>query len=343
MLGALGKTVDASSAGLAPLRQLATTAVMRLLKLEQLLFETLDTLNEHGIDVMLLKGAGLAYSVYPSFADRPMGDLDVLVGSEAAHEVWSLLQERGWTWPKERVGAGRYTAHQHLPPLVKLPERFRLEIHTDLLPGGHPFRFNTATVWAGARRVARDGRQFVVSDPVHQLWHTCLHFTWQHEMLWGAWRALRDNAAIVAGSFDWPAFVEMARETRAATVCYWALRLSRRLAAAAVPDHVLAALHPGRSEFVLEKLERHYVSNLVPSEGGCPSVWLTRRLWEAGIRPRWSGHRQARPWEVGDRWEAGDGGMTTRKSGPLSFQQRVQGVGRWWRYFNHIRRFALPQ
>src|SRR2546427_2320391 len=41
---------------------------------------------------------------------------------------------------------------------------------------------------------------------------------------------------------------------------------------------------------LLERLERHYVSNLFPSKDGCPSVVLARRLWEAGMLPRWSGH-----------------------------------------------------
>ncbi len=331
------------------LRQLAAASVMQMLHLEQLLHKTLDVLAEQGIDVMLLKGAGLGYTAYPSFVDRPMVDLDVLVPPHRAAQAWSLLQTHGWTWPSARWASQRYTAHQHLPPLIQDPGgASRLEIHGDLLPGGHPFRFSAATVWAQAKQVPLNGRVLTVPHPLHQLWHVCVHFAWSHEMQWGAWRTLRDVAAIIwRGDVEWPEFVDLARKSQAGTCCFWTLRLSRRLAGADVPDRVLAALRPPRPELLLERIERHYVSNLFPSRDGCPSVLLARRLWEAGILPRWSGHGPVRPWHVCERWMAGSeiAGSEQHESEqprhrPLWAQLRKLGAG--LAYLRRTQRFALP-
>lgn len=339
LLRAIGPGRAGAAPGFAQLRQLATASVIRMLRLEQILHQTLDGLTARGIQVVLLKGAGLAYTAYPSFTDRPMGDLDLLIRPADARQAWAWLQEQEWSWPAE-WNTERYTGHQHLPPLMH-PDGFRLEVHTQLLAAGHPFRLTDDEVWARAQTASRSGRDLLTPHVQHQLWHACVHFAWSHEMLWGAWRALRDSAAIGQRGVDWDAFVRLAGETRAATCCYWTLRLSKRLAATAVPEDVLEALRPHRSEFVLEKLERHFVSNLFATADRCPSVWLTHRLWEAGIRPGASGHGPARPWHVAERWEGGAAQPASRSvRQPLG--QRVRRLGAWWTYFNRLRRFALP-
>ncbi len=336
--------LDASAPGtrFQDLRRLATGSVMRMLQLEQLLHQTLNDLEQQGIEVMLLKGAGLAYTAYCSFTDRPMGDLDVLVQPDKAERAWLHLQTRGWTWPEAQWAAENYTAHQHLPPLIREQGGYRLEIHRDLSPGGHPFRISPDTLWARAQRVPTTGGVLTVPHPLHQLWHVCVHFVWQHQMGWGGWRALRDSAAIVRrGDVAWPEFVDLARETRAGTCCYWMLRLARRLAAAAVPDHVLAALRPPGPEPMIEQLERHYVMSFFPSALGCPSVWLTRRLWEAGIRPRRSGHGRMRPWHVSERF-VDAGKRRAAEPRRRTFWAKLRRIGAWADYLRRVRRLVIP-
>ena len=331
-----------SASGFADLRRRATGSLMQMMHLERLLHQMLDCLGDRGIEPMLLKGAGLAYTAYPSFVDRPMGDLDVLVRAEQAEHAWTVLQTLGWTWPSSRWEAGLYDAHHHRPPLVHEPGGFRLEIHENLLPQGHPFRFSIDALWARAQRVPRDERVLIVAHPVHQLWHVCVHFAWLHEMEWGTWRARRDTAALVRrGCVAWGEFVDFARETRAGTCCFWTLRLARRLAGAEVPDDVLAALRPPRPEFMLEHLERHYVANLFPTKDHCPSVWLARRLWEAGVLPAWSGHGPERPWHGSEKWMTGP---ERRDAEPArrSVLARLRTVAAGLTYLRRIRRSALP-
>ncbi len=339
-LGRVG--ADAETSGYQALRRLAKISVMQMLQLEQLLHQTLDILSQYKIEAVLLKGAGLAYTAYSSFADRPMGDIDVLVRPEHAERAWSLLQERGWTPPPMDHDSAFYSGHHHHPPLFRDPGRYRLEIHSELLPGEHPFRFSTDGLWLRAHRVTVNNRVITVPNPMHQLWHACVHFAWSHGMQWGSWRTLRDSAAIIQhGGFEWTEFVGFARETRAATCCFWTLRLTRRLTGAAVPENVLASLRPPYPKFIIDRLERHFVSSLFPSEDRCPSVWLTRRLWEAGVSPRWSGHGAARPWKVSERWMAASGPPKSESSGrpATGWLQRVRAIVT---YLLRLSRFSLP-
>src|SRR5439155_1079046 len=106
-------------------RKLAMVYEFDSLRLEQRLHEAVEVLATRGIEVMLLKGSTLAYTTYGSFADRPMGDVDLLVRPEQAREAWLALQTRGWSWPAAQWPAERYSRHQHLPPLVDAQARSR--------------------------------------------------------------------------------------------------------------------------------------------------------------------------------------------------------------------------
>ena len=338
LLRQLNGAGTATEVGYQRLRELATLSVMEMLQLEEMLRQTLDFLAQNGIEAMLLKGAGLAYTAYQSFADRPMGDIDLLIQPEDAARAWSLLRTRGWT-PAPVLGTPKgYEGHHHLPPLFHETASCRLEIHDKILSGEHPFRFSTHTFWQSAKRLTVNGRAMTVPDRVHQMWHTCVHFAWSHSMKWGAWRALRDIEAISTGEpFNWSGFVHFARETRAATCCYWTLRIARQVVGAVVPDDVLASLRPPYPEIVAVILERHFVSNLLLSEKRCPSVWLTERLWEAGIAPAWSGHGQARPWQVTERLLFSSAPRSkVRRNGVALVRQMAVGVS----YLARLTRFA---
>jgi hypothetical protein len=301
-------------------RKLAMVSEFQLLRLERRLYEVVELLASRGIDVMLLKGSALAYTTYASFADRPMGDLDLVLRPEQAREAWSLLQTRGWRWPADRWPEERYTAHQHLPPLMDAGgEGLRVELHTDVLPGGHPFQLDTALLWDSGRSISLHGHPVLVPDPLLSLLHLCIHFAWSHQMQWGGWRAFRDVDLLARAEIDWQRFVALARESRAETCCYWTLRLARTLVGAHVPDDVLVALRPALPKALLDRLERHYALQLFPTEHGCPSVRVGQRLWEIGIAPRSSGHGSARPWQVSNAWLEG----TAREPTSESWRKRL--------------------
>jgi hypothetical protein len=333
---------DVRAAGYLKLRQDATASVMQMLRLEQLLWQAVDLLAEQKIETLLLKGAGLAYTAYGSFADRPMSDIDLLVRSRDAHRAWSLLQAHGWTSTVAEDDTRKLRGHHHLPRLAQQQGAFMLEIHDALLPAEHPFNFPIEAVWAGGRQVTTKGRVLTVPPPIHQLWHACVHFAWSHRMEWGSWRTFRDVAAIAhRGSIDWEKFVALARDSKAATCCYWTLKLARRLTGAAVPDRVLASLSPPYPNFVIRRLERHLVASLFASDDRCPSVRLGRKLWETAIAPGWSGHRTSRPWDVTARWLAGSLGRPEEKEAD-SFPVRVRKAIAGAAYLLRVSRQSIP-
>jgi hypothetical protein len=251
---------------------------------------------------MLLKGGALAYTAYPSFSERPMGDIDLLVPAGCGEKAWRLAQTAGWRWPAEEYPLQRYEAHHHWPPLIdQFGAGVCLEIHTDHLVPGHPFEFSSDSMWREAITISVRQRSLLVPAPLHLLLHTCIHFAWSHSLGLGAWRTFRDVWALIeTAGIDWSAFVKLANETRASSCAYWTLRLAHTLTNAPVPIDAVSPLRPPGTDFNFERCERHFLLSLFPSERICPSVRLSRAMWELGIRPASCGHGSVRPWQFDD-------------------------------------------
>lgn len=263
---------------------------------------------EAGDRVMLLKGAALGCSAYGSFAERPMGDLDLLVRSEESGAAWGRLRGAGWT-PTVRGADEFYRRHHHLRPLMDPagPAGPSVEVHRSLLAPSAPFLLDEQALWDRSR-VIEVGRQVArVPSDVHLLLHACVHFAWSNAMAGGLTRTVRDVAVLsCSASFDWDGFLGAARGARVSSCCYWPLRLARDLVAAHVPDRVLDALRPGGlPRPVLEALGGVYV---VGALMGYPWEVARRLLWKVGIRPVTSGLGAARPWDDTRRWSKGMAG-----------------------------------
>jgi hypothetical protein len=283
------------------LHRLSMVSEFRMSHLETRLLAALGTLEAAGTDVVLLKGAALALTVYGSFVARPMSDVDLLVRREDAIRARDALMAAGWTESTANAPAF-YEGHHHLPPLVDgLGTKVTLELHTSLFFEGHPFALTSDDIRSRAERVTVHGRTILVPSVHDQLLHLCLHFAWSHMMATGAWRAFRDlDALLRTERVDWKEFTKLAKETRGASACYWTFRLARTLAGVQVPTWVERALAPPEPEFALRRLEQHFTYDLLPTENISPSLWLTYTMWRAGLRPRWSGHGRVRPWDRAD-------------------------------------------
>ena len=321
--------------GAAAIRRVAMLTTFHLLHLEQRLQQTVAALNEAEIPVALLKGAGLAYTAYPSFTARQMADLDLLVHGSDARRAQGVLRAIGWQAPEEPDTAEFYAGHHHLPPMHdSRVKSATLELHTELFIAGHPLGLTGEAVWAEARPVQVGATRAFVPHPHHQLLHACLHFAWGHGMQSGAWRTFRDVAAIVrTGAVDWDGFVALAESGRGQSCCYWTFELARVLAGlSSVPPAVLARLRPPHSRVVHDRIRRHLALTLLPSESVSPSVRLDRFIWEAAIMPDHYGHGVTRPWALEDRMvgdaQAATGGRPNRLVAGL---HKVGAYGRYLR------------
>ncbi|HEX7089122.1 MAG TPA: nucleotidyltransferase family protein [Longimicrobiales bacterium] len=337
-IGALAELVDRAPEGCVPPRARAQLAALvramqfRMLRLQQLLIGALDTLAERGIDVVLLKGAGVAATVYGSFTARPMYDLDLLVRPEQAEAAWDALRAAGWRHDAARYPQSFYETHRHFAPLDDpAGTGLVLEVHTALTDTA--VHLPAEVIWRDARAVELHGRRAFVPPPEQQVLHLAVHFAWSHGLAKASWRTFRDLHQILAHAPpDWDVLIEHTTAARAGTSCYWTLRLARSLAGVAAPLEVMQRLRPPRPERVLRILERHYIASLFPANPApCPSVQLTQLLWSVGMAPRWSGHGGARPWHQGELWAEAHGADR-----PLLLERlrgQVARSARWARYF----------
>ena len=97
------------------------------------LLEILDEFDRLSIDALALKGAALAWLIYPTPSLRPMADLDVMVPRARAGDAQAALRRLGFGAAAE-PGRFRRNAH-HLPVAHRLCEALpiNVEIHVDAL------------------------------------------------------------------------------------------------------------------------------------------------------------------------------------------------------------------
>jgi hypothetical protein len=294
---------------------------------------TLATFADSQIEIVLLKGAALGLTVYPDFADRPMGDLDVLVRAEDLDRAREAARRAGWADAKEMYPSTRYERHFHAPPLLDASGTgVRLELHTELFLPGHRFGLSREDLLATATPLAGTPGRVLVASHLTNLLHTCLHFAWSHMMRFGVWRMISDVTRLTSQpGVDWDAIVRYAREHRAASCCYWCLLLANTYGGADVPEEVLRKLAPYGNDRVLRLLARHFAVQVLPSHTICPSEQLSSTLWRAAIRPGRSGHGKTRPWHLTEEVAEHPGTPAL----PVKLARHAFNLGAWQRYLRH--------
>ena len=272
----------------------------RMNALHRRLQETLVRLNEIGITPLLLKGTALALTTYGGWTQRPMHDIDLLVGEDELDDARAAAIRAGWIADGRYPGDPTYQGHHHLAPLLDGEgSGLRLDIHRSLLPLGNPFRLRQEDVNAEAQRVTVGAGHAFVMSARHNATHIAIHFVWSHQLRAGGWKAFRDLGMLVeTGQLEWAELARTAIAARAGSCAYWALRLGRSLSGLAVPDEILEPLRPRLPSRILDALEHHFTRSLLRTRSSCPSLMLERLLWTAAIQPRRHSHRRVRPWLV---------------------------------------------
>ena len=102
---------------------------------QQMLIEILTLFASQDIAVLVLKGAALAFLVYPQPGLRCMRDIDLLVKTSDAPRAQELLMNDGFRIFRE-PGLPLPAGHHHLPVLAREMEGLTVcvEIHNDLFP-----------------------------------------------------------------------------------------------------------------------------------------------------------------------------------------------------------------
>ncbi|MEP7344961.1 MAG: nucleotidyltransferase family protein [Gemmatimonadaceae bacterium] len=315
--------------------RLAMVADFHSLYLQERFLEIVRALVDAGVEVILLKGAALAFSAYGGFKERPMGDVDILVEPAQAQLAWDVATSLGWSWDRNAYPEVSYRGHHHLPPLTDTRGvGAKLELHTALSVFGHPFALGYDAVRRSSRGLRVADRDVQALDDNHQVVHLGVHLAWSHMLSFGAWRTFRDlNAVVGAGRVDWDTVAQAARTHGASSCCYWTLRLARSLSGIDVPSAALDLLKVPTPRSMRGIVERHLATQLFATERVCPSESVRRTLWSAAIRPGRLRLGEGRPWDI-DAVTAPSAGQ------PVSYSRRVgnqvESMAQWLHYLSLV-------
>jgi hypothetical protein len=182
------------------------------------LFNELSRIIRHlsakGVRLIVLKGAGLAQTVYSNPALRPLRDLDILVHSETLPIVLGTLKESGYVSPKVETRPGTTVAYESQMMFVRREQlRTQLEIHWSLIDSPHyQHHLSLDWFWQTARPLEISRVSTLMLGPEALVLYLCAHLLLHHggnDLLW-----LNDIAEVIRhyrAELDWDELMERAQ------------------------------------------------------------------------------------------------------------------------------------
>ncbi|HMF94057.1 MAG TPA: nucleotidyltransferase family protein [Vicinamibacterales bacterium] len=136
--------------------------------------EILDALERGSIRTLVLKGAALAWTIYPSPALRPMTDIDLLVDRSDAAKAQTVIRQLGFDAAPPRPFGGY--AH-HLPSATRVDGGLPItvEIHLDALTRDSGQSIAPANLVEPPRRFLLDGASRMTLGHIDTLRHLVHH------------------------------------------------------------------------------------------------------------------------------------------------------------------------
>ncbi len=214
-----------------------TSAVKNLRRFHSLA-PVLNGFSQAGIQVIVLKGAYLASTVYENFALRQMSDVDLLLRREDLAAADSILASSGFRRREFDLAPAREENEFH----YRGPAGGgMIEIHWELYKPDYPFRFDLEAMRLAAVPAMVAGVEVLVFSPEDQLVHLASHAA-IHRFEFGL-RSLCDLAEVIArNTIDWPLLVEKANRWRTGRAVGISLALVREWFRAEVPAEAIAGL-----------------------------------------------------------------------------------------------------
>ncbi len=204
----------------------------------------LEAFREERIEVIVLKGAALAETVYPNRVLRAMTDIDLLVRKEKLAEVETKLVAMGYVL-EERGKTKEFYQQHHYHWEFRGRSAANIEIHWQLGRPTGPFRIDMDGLWERAQPTQIAGVEALALSPEDLLLHLCQH-VWKHNLIGGIrpFCDIAETARCYGDRINWRKLNALSSQMQMNPCAYLGLRLAKELLDAPVPEPFLNELKP---------------------------------------------------------------------------------------------------
>jgi hypothetical protein len=199
---------------------------------------------EHGIEVLLLKGAALAQLLYPDIGLRAFGDIDLVIRAEHLGRVDEIMQpdyRLEKPLPAQQLLKSCYF---HLTYSRRRPPNLSFEFHWRLNSDEGLINFDINRLWQGAKHAETSAGEALIPSAEDLFLHLCLHFS-GHWFL--ALKDLWDVEWMISSpriTLKLEEIVSVAQASGLSIRVYYALRFAYRLLGTQVEPWLWEALQP---------------------------------------------------------------------------------------------------
>ncbi|MGI8498627.1 MAG: nucleotidyltransferase domain-containing protein [Gemmatimonadaceae bacterium] len=276
----------------------------------------LRIVGQRALRAIVLKGAGLASTVYGEPVERDFGDIDILLSPEQLDAAVEALREHGYGFPGPVGATAGYRAH-HFHLRMQRGGGVIIELHWALTLAQEPFHLDAAPFLAESISSRAAASELRIPRPEHALLHVVLE-----NVRDGFSRLTRlvdvDRIIACAPELDWDRLDALARGGGLAVAVALCLELSQGLLGTEIPPEVHRRMRPTRAvRFHLELL-RPASSLLAQRSLVRPSWGELMQLWLVTSRPRSKMFLQMLRANSGDPlqwlWDGRDADTATRPS-----------------------------
>ncbi|MBX2997204.1 MAG: nucleotidyltransferase family protein [Caldilineaceae bacterium] len=201
------------------LQALARQATVKSLRREHTLRRILQAFNQAGIRPVILKGAALAYTVYPTPACRSMSDVDLWVAHDVMSRACATLESIGYqqkdkelrppAFQAARDGEIQFRQQESEPRLI--------ELHWGIFAGEwlhRVSRVDRAGIWQRLQTTEICGYPVYLLAPEDAVIHLAIHLAINHQMSLHTLRSLVDIGLLAQQGIDWAVVAQRARNWR---------------------------------------------------------------------------------------------------------------------------------
>jgi hypothetical protein len=208
----------------------------------------LNAFYKKSVEVIVLKGAALAETVYDNAGLRAMNDIDLLVRKQNLDIAEELITKLGYISYEGSHSKDWYRKfHHHLAPFFSQDNKIKIEIHHDIIPPENPFYIDVRKSWDRAQNIVIGDVNTLALSPEDLLVHLCLH-SFYLQPLKKSLRNLVDISHVVrfyGERINWDLIIREAHEGDFTNFIYYPICLARDMLGMEINRETLDALKTG--------------------------------------------------------------------------------------------------